>query len=77
MSHQPIIFGKHSADDAAKLRPESVNPCVNQFGAGPAGQQCYGCVHLSGTSDAIRCRFRKRRDRHSRFWPACSHFEKI
>ena len=80
MTDGPLIFGKHTVKDAeARRPPKSVNPCVDQFGAGPHGIMCQECSHLIGTADRTtspKCRLRPRRSgSHSRFWPACAEFD--
>lgn len=68
----PIIFGKHTVEDAqARL---SVNPCVNALGRGPNDRQCRSCVFFRDGGVKARCALIPRH-RHRADWPACERYK--
>lgn len=75
LDQEPLVFGRDSFDDARAKRPHSINPCVNEYGAGPIGTMCNTCAFLRSDAGSYRCALRKRRARHGRFWPACLQYK--
>ena len=62
-------------------RTKGINPCIAFFGAGPTGQSCKACKHLSRVHKGyIKCDLRHHTNGpgsdHRVNWPACAKFEK-
>ena len=60
----------------------NVNPCIDQFGAGPAYKHCGDCIHMfSKRYDKTywKCELRKNTNGagsdHRKKWDACAKFE--
>ena len=78
-----LIFGKHTLEDANRMNPRSVNPCVDLYGPAEPPRNCGGCKHLikrgGGTRAYYKCDLRKMTKGpgtdHRVHWPACAKWQ--
>jgi len=78
-----LIFGEHTMEDAIRMNPPSVNPCVDLYGKFEPPRSCSGCKHLLKHGGAARyyykCDLRKVTrgpgTDHRVNWPACAKWQ--